>query len=317
MVLTNRQGVSISPDTREKVLAAARELGYRPNSSARAISTGRFGCAAIILSTKAYTSNLPMGLLDGIHDTLADNGMHLNISRLPDEKLIGPDALPKFLREQFVDGLLINYHYHIPETFLEKVREDRIPYVWINHQLDADCVYPDDFQAARYLTERFITRGHRRIAYFVYPASVHYSDADRRAGYKRAMDAGGLRSEIISYGADEISNAECMALLLGRFGAEDAPTAVVAYGPWPARALMQVALRLGRGGPDDLDVATFDDQVLEDCGRNIATAIIPQYAIGVRAVEMLRQKLEAPELLLAPQAIPYTFADGETSEITA
>ena len=62
-----------SAETRRRVMEAARELGYRPNSSARAMRQGRTGCAALVLSrsrqqTHSYS---PAGLLDGLDDELA------------------------------------------------------------------------------------------------------------------------------------------------------------------------------------------------------------------------------------------------------
>src|SRR5688572_22740219 len=57
-----------SQQTRERVLKAAADMGYVPNSSARAIRRGRFDCAALVLSrSKQQThSYIPTGLLDGL-----------------------------------------------------------------------------------------------------------------------------------------------------------------------------------------------------------------------------------------------------------
>ena len=67
-----------------------RTLGYRPNSSARAMRRGRIGCAALVLSRSQQQTHsyIPGGLLDGLDDELALHNMHLTVSRLSDEELV-------------------------------------------------------------------------------------------------------------------------------------------------------------------------------------------------------------------------------------
>src|SRR5690349_18023437 len=78
-----------SQATRQRVMKAAQELGYRPNSSARAMRSGKIGCAALVLSRShpSILSHIPLGLLDGLDDELAQHNMHLTVSRLTDEQL--------------------------------------------------------------------------------------------------------------------------------------------------------------------------------------------------------------------------------------
>ena len=65
-----RSASRYSESTRKRILQAAQDLGYKPNSSARAMRQGRFGCAALVLSrSKQQThSHIPPGLLDGLDD---------------------------------------------------------------------------------------------------------------------------------------------------------------------------------------------------------------------------------------------------------
>src|SRR5512139_192034 len=73
----------ISASTRERVLAAANELGYRPNHAARATAVGRFNAVTIVFSTSARRSSLPRFVLDGIHDELARHRLHPNFAIVP------------------------------------------------------------------------------------------------------------------------------------------------------------------------------------------------------------------------------------------
>src|SRR5262245_28817077 len=162
-----------SAQTRQRVMKAAAELGYKPNASARAMRQGRFGCAALVLSrSKQQThSHIPSGLLDGLDDELAQHDMHLTVSRLTDEELSTEAFLPKVLRESMADGMIVNYTHEIPPAMLNLIHAHHAPAVWLNAKLGEDCVFPDDHGAARATTKQLIELGHRRIAlvHFIAP----------------------------------------------------------------------------------------------------------------------------------------------------
>src|SRR4029453_8124447 len=90
-----RSAARYSAETRRRVLEAAQALGYRPNSPARAMRQGGFGCAALILSRSRQHSHIPPGLLDGLDDELLRHDMHLTITRLSDEELSHDEFVPK------------------------------------------------------------------------------------------------------------------------------------------------------------------------------------------------------------------------------
>src|SRR4051812_25654694 len=115
-VLSNKAAEGgISSDLAQRIFSKARELNYIPNTSARAVRMGRFNCAALLMSTDAGRSYLPSHMLDGIHDELAAEDMHLTVAKVPDEKLNNEDHVPKILRTLMADGVLINYTHHLPE----------------------------------------------------------------------------------------------------------------------------------------------------------------------------------------------------------
>src|SRR5579883_3270772 len=70
------------PETRERVLKAAQDLGYLFNSSARALRQGRFGCIALVLSADLVFSMTPTGLVGGILDACAAERLHLTLAQL-------------------------------------------------------------------------------------------------------------------------------------------------------------------------------------------------------------------------------------------
>jgi LacI family transcriptional regulator len=298
-------------DTRRRVQQIAREMGYRSNSSAKAVSTGRFGSVALLLSTVGSRSLLPVDLLDGIHDALAKRDLRLVITRIPDEKLTSEGFVPKILRESGEDGLLINYNTQVPEHLAEMMALHQIPAVWLNTKQEADCVYPDDWQAGQLAAERLLELGHRRIAYVVYSSSLHYSAFDRAEGCRSFLRQNGLDLQVIQI-PQEVKLAERVAYALAHLAAPEPPTAIVAYTPAPMGCMFGAAMRLGLRIPQDLSVMTIDVRPVEYCGMRVDTLLLPEYVMGQEAVDMLQQKMLVPAAWLVPRALPVAFAPGET-----
>ena len=310
---TTRASIRVSEDTRRRVLAAAEEMRYRPNTSAIAVRTGRFGCAALLLSTVANQSTLPRGLLDGIHDALAERNLHLVLARVPDERLTDDAAVPKFLREWMADGLIINYTHNFPAQLRELIRRHRLPFVWTNAKLDADCVHPDDLGAAQAATERLLRLGHRRIAYVSYTESAHYSAIDREAGCAQAMRAAGLTLRAIR--KVPLATSERIACSAQWLAGPDRPTAAVTYGVKEALPIAAAARSLGLRTPRDLSLVTFDTEPAEDpaTGLVFTTCVLPEYGMGQAAVEMLLEKIEDPARALPPRSLPLTLSGGTSA----
>ena len=141
----------------EHIRQIARRVGYLPNAAASAVAKGRFNCVAVVESTQDYRSSFFGGaMLDGIHDALAERDMHVLVAKLPDAKLINEEFMPKILRELMADGLLLNYFCDIPPQLQELIDTQSMPAIWINSRQKADCVYPDDFDAACRATQHLL-----------------------------------------------------------------------------------------------------------------------------------------------------------------
>ena len=169
------------------------------------LTSGKFGCVAPLVSNWHQRVYLTQGLLRGICAQLAEHDMHLTIAQLPDEQLTAEGVVPKILRQWMVDGILIEYIAGIPQRMVDLIHQYSIPSVWINSKQPADCVHPQDFEAGQQATQRLLAFGHRRICFvnFSYPreddlADLHYSQADRQAGYEHAMRQAGLVPHVVA-----------------------------------------------------------------------------------------------------------------------
>ena len=296
-----------SEETCSRVLSHAAKLGYRPNSSAKAIGSGRFHCATLLLSTHPTKSNLPDDKLTGIHDALDAHDYHLNIARMTDERMAFNVSLPKFLRQWMTDGVLVNYTMDIPERILDGIRKDRAPAIWINSKQEGDCVHPDDWLAGYQAAAHLLSLGHRRILYADF-GGPHYSLTDRYDGYRAAMESAGLVPRLERH---SVSVSEWIPIARSWFAGDNRPTAVVAYAAMPGLAIAYAAEREGLRIPADLSVCAFSNELIEDLttGRSLTTWIVPEYAVGKAAGEMLLKKIAAPMEVFNSIVVPFTMSE--------
>jgi LacI family transcriptional regulator len=189
------------------------------------MSRGRFGCVALVLGSDVRRSDMPVGLLMGMQEALAAHDMHLSVTRLPDDKLTAEGTIPKVLRESMADGMIINYTHGIPAKMLDLIRGQGSPVVWVNTDLESDCVRPDDFAGAKLLTEHLLSLGHRRVLYTKFDSSDHYSGRERRAGYEAAMSSAGSTPRSIDR---MVEIGQQVSLIRRTLAGEDRPTAVIA-----------------------------------------------------------------------------------------
>jgi LacI family transcriptional regulator len=315
----NRSG-RLNPKTRERILGVANRLGYRPNAAAKAISTGRFNCVSLLLSTIDRRSTLPDRMLVGINDALVESDIHLTLTLLPDEKLTSDGFVPKILREWMADGLLINYTDHIPSKMIGLIEQNTIPAVWMNSKQSANAVFPDDFDAGRRATEMLLKIGHKRIAYVDYSYGgdgsepIHYSSTDRQAGYEMAMKSGGFAPRIIRPATPRSNQWERPALAKQFLDvpAKQRPTAVVTYSGTTAVPVAVAAVALGIDIPKQLSMVTFDNSLAGLTGVALTTMTVPNYELGRAAVEMLLRRIERPTGVVNCQAVPFGFVEGNS-----
>ncbi len=313
----------VAPQTRQRILEAAREMGYRLNTSARAMRHGHTGCVAVVESTADYRSSFFGGaLLDGIHDALALEDVHVTVSKLTDERLVSEAFIPKILREFTADGLLINYFSDIPQRLVELIDLYRVPAVWINSKQKHNAVYLDDYGGGRRAAQHLLELGHTRIAYADFENSrprdaterdvVHYSIVDRLRGHQDALRGAGLTSPTLHTGA-RIPHDQVLAVARAWLGQPDRSTAIVAYSAHSAEALILAAAQLGLRVPEDLSIVGFHDSCQLNCGVKMTTMRHRWALVGETASQMILQLVQDPAQSLTCRAMPFEFRPGQTT----
>jgi LacI family transcriptional regulator len=294
----------VGPTTARRIREIADEMGYMPNAAANATRTGQFHAIGLLIGsvTPRY---LPAELVHGVEDALTETGDQLLFSRLSDDRLRDDQAAPRMLQQLMVDGLLLHYTHRFPRELPDRLARHRLPSIWINSRLDHDCIFFDDFAAARDATRRLLQLGHTRVAYVDRNPSGHYSESDRREGYETAMRDAGLTLQIVELtyptadGPPDSRLADARAWLSG----PDAPSAAVVYSATLMGPVATAALSLGRRIPDDLSLIGFGRDPVSAVGLPLTLIDTSMQGIAQQAVAMLRQKIAAPQRRLEPTAI--------------
>ena len=248
-------GASISPKTREKVMAAAQELGYRPNAIARSLITNRSRIIAVVM---AYLENL------FYPDVLEELGRLLvkeNYRLLLFTGHMDRDSDPVFdqLMQYRVDGIVLA-STTLSSHLSEECATAGIPVVLFNRTTERDAVSSvttRNREGGRRIGEFLIAGGHKRFAY-ISGVESSSTNRDRFGGYVEALAEAGHADIMVEVGNYDRSEAETAARkLLSR---PDRPDAIFVANDHMAVAVMDVArYEFGLTIPDDLSIVGYDD----------------------------------------------------------
>lgn len=303
--------IRVNKETAQKIKEKAHELGYFANSAARVMKQGKFNCIALLQSSSNPVSSiLTQSMLLGAHNTLAENGMHLIFSCLPDEQLVNDGFVPKILSELFADGLLVNYNASIPKKMLDLIESHLIPSVMINFKQAKNCVYFDDFNSGVQATEYLLKLGHQRIAFINYSGEDHYSAIERKAGYTEAMTNAGLTPQ---YHCQRIEREETGNFSLELLSGDDCPTGIVSYTPNTFNGIHWAADQLKIRVPEDLSLITFNNIQNVRIHWKYTTVMLPEEELGATAVKMLLDRIKKPNTQLDPVKLKCSLKVGNTT----
>jgi LacI family transcriptional regulator len=298
----------VSDETRERIIEIAQKMGYRSNSIARTMKSGRFKSIALLLSSNEGRGWMPEGFLEHLHDELALHDLHLIVARLTDDQLFNAETPPRVLSEWMCDGLIINYLGHVPQQFLNLIHRYKVPAIWVNNKQETDCAYPDDYDNALQVTRHLLELGHTRISLLAFRSDAHaphYSNYDRRYGYLTAMKEAGCPPLLCcGPGLDLPFDAvfdSCVKLLKQR----DRPSAIIGITHVEAAVVAHAALHVGLRVPQDLSLTTFSFGTIIEGPSRLTYLRLPSN-MGNIAMRLLLQKIEEPT-----QAIPAVTIPGE------
>lgn len=275
----------LSVALRERILAAAQELGYvGPDPSARALARGRVGAVGILLTESvatAFADEVATGFLEAIARELGPTGMALTLLTSSHE---GSDVVPA--RDVAMDGAIV-YSCDVRSSDIEWLVKRGLPLVYVDQPAVAGVpsINIDDHGGARAAAQHLVDLGHRRVGLAVLGFSGPYGLVDRIVdhehlvtrqrllGWTEALTAAGIQPSMVRLPhCDDLTEAgrEAGRLLLTQ---DPRPTAILCFSDVLANGVVCTTEDLGLRVPGDVSVVGFDDSALAARMRPTLTTV--------------------------------------------
>ncbi len=295
-----QEGSSVKPETRERIAALAREMGYRPNMAARTLVMRRSHIVGVAIPD--MTNPFFADLAHGIEDEAAKHGLRVVIRNTSGVESAERDALGFFL-ELKVDGVIVPMA-RCPNDFYESLAAT-VPIVHVNRAEAPHHVSCDSVSGSRAIMEHLIALGHRRIAFIAGPTGP--GPEPKILAYRERLEAHGIPYEpdyILTFSGALADCGELADILLER---DPRPTAVFAWNDLCAIGLIHALRARGIDVPADMSVAGHDDLEIAACMEPPLTTVHwPMYEMGQHSIRYLyklregrhaaRPSVPAPEL---------------------
>lgn len=286
---------NIRRETKEKVLEAAKVLGYKPNPVATNLKFGHTNTVGVIVPE--MVTPFASRVINGIQEVLYANGIKVIIAESGEDPEKEKENLQ--LMERFmVDGIIISLcsyrknreeYLRLQQAEMPMVFYDRIPY-----GLEVSQVIVDDYMKAFFLIERLIRSGRKRIVHLQGPDDV-YNSIERARGYKDALAKFNIfpdENMLVKTGLTFEDGKNVADMLVEKNISFDA---VFAFTDTLAIGTMNRLRELGKKIPEEIAVASFSGTELSTIVYpKLTTVEPPLFQMGKAAAELILEKIKAP-----------------------
>jgi LacI family transcriptional regulator len=299
----------VSAATKDRVRAAAEQLGYRPNVLARSMVTGSTRTLGVVVSDieNPFFSNM----LRGITDVAGEAGYEVVIVNTDEDGTIERDAV-RTLLERRVDGLLVSPAVDGDPGHLHRALAGGVPVVLLDRLVlgvAADSVGIDNRNAAWSATRRLVEAGHTRIGLVTgdaaegHPALARIvaegvetafggTTGLRVAGYRDALLEAGLPLDPTLLAAQGLRPEDAVHATRRLLALPDPPTALIGLDSLLTLGILQALEELALRWPEDVSVIGFDDADWTEAVLPPLTVLAqPVQEIGRTACELLLRRL--------------------------
>ena len=285
-------GASVSAETRSKVLAATRSLGYRPNALARSLMTRRTELIGLVANN--FDNPVFMEIFDLFTRRLQLRGRRPLLANLSGGA--STEAALEMLLQYSVDGVIIASST-LPQQFVTACAEAHLPVVHVfgrpaGGKLPIHVVSPDNVHGGSLAGNVLRERGYRRIAFLGGPHSAT-STEDRLRGLVESLAKDGLEPAAVVYGQSYTHEAGLVMMRqLLRSGAMDA---VFCGDDNLAMGAIDACRAAGMDVPGDIGVIGFNDMAIAAWpAYDLTTIRQPTADIITAAVELVLSIIDRP-----------------------
>jgi len=282
---------TVIEETRRRVLASMKELGYRPNSAARALKSGEFRTIGVILFTLSTTGNVRT--LEAIATSAAAEGYAITLIPVAVPTQEGVNGAFTRLGELAVDAIILLMEVHL----LDVAKVSLPPGVQVV-VADSDAgesyavVDTDQADGTRQAVRHLLDLGHRTVHHLAGPA-LSFAAERRTSAWRATLEEAGCEVPPIERGDWSPSSGYEAGLRLAR---RDDLTAVFVANDQMALGLVRALHDSGRRVPQDVSVVGFDDlpesseflpplttvhQDFAEVGRRLVAQVLRQVREGV------------------------------------
>ena len=309
-------GAHVSPKTREKVMASAHELGYRPNILARSMIQRQSNLVGIIVS--GFGSPFLPHLMGPLVDALKQQGLAPLIMDSKSAEHM-EDTL-RYLLSYRVAGAILTSGTPPIELAREYARL-QVPVVLINRDVDidgVDTVCSDNRKGGALAARCLLDAGARRLAYVNRP-SITYSGKERSVGFCEEIAQighSGVQFELIEADRVDYSGGRSAARQLFDRPATQRPDGVFCATDDLCMGFLD-AMRhdFGLECPSDVRVVGFDDIPMAAADAySLTTVQQDPHALATTAVSLLAERMAAPDLEKRGRLIDVSLVTRRSSE---
>jgi LacI family transcriptional regulator len=275
----------MTADTRQRILAVAREMGYQPNLVARSLRTDRTNTVGLIVEN--ILSPFIPPIIRGIEDILKPAGYFSTIINSDWDPEIEAEAI-NALNNRQIDGIIFIETWHRSGKAIRD-KTDK-PFVFVHrlfHSQAENAIRVDEIYGARLATGHLAKLGHQKIAYINGPKEWDASKK-RLKGYREEMAAWKVpfRDEFIRNGDWETGGGYAAAQSL--LALPERPTAIFAANDLMALGAIYAIQEAGLRVPEDIAVVGYDDRNFAGIVRPALTTVtLPAEEMGQEAARLL------------------------------
>lgn len=295
---TTGDSIRIGKATRERILAAAEELGYTPNRLAQSLVLRKTGILGLAFPySHAFVDRNPFctQIMSGVFEEAIRARYNLMLHTATGDDWNAADE--GALIDPRVDGLLLVLPS--PDSpVVERCLRQEFPCVALGYAPHSEvvcAVNSDDFTGGRVATEHLVSLGHRRIAHFVGRPGIATTEP-RKRGYLAALEAGGEKFSpdlLVPAGFAEADGYAAMQRLLLETPKAQLPTAIFAANDPCAVGALQALEECGVRVPDDMAMVGYDDTWYAAMTSPPLTSVrMPILEMGALATTMLIELIE-------------------------
>ncbi|MBK1842945.1 LacI family DNA-binding transcriptional regulator [Azospirillum sp. YIM B02556] len=305
----------VREEIRERVRKAAEALGYRPNSLARSMITGRTNTIGVVgadIANPFFAS-----AMRGIGDVARRDGFGTILTNSDEDVALEREAVGLLLQKQ-VDGIIVSPASPVDADHLIDAVQGGTPVVLLDRDvagLAADAVLTDSVGASRTAVGHLLALGHRRIAIIAelrtaldkeWPNWIGAAAAPdvrmlmpsgaRLLGYIQAHEAAGVPVDPrLIRGTGSYDPATAREQTLATLRLDPPPSAIFTVDNVMTHGAYQACRSLGIRIPEDLSFVAYDDmEWMTFVEPNITALSQPVYEMGKAAAELLIRRLRSP-----------------------